>query len=398
MKKFLVNSFVINFFTFVFLGAINTPWTFLVYIAADNSLADFAQFNINQMKMVNNPNVTILAYWCPPAKNGKKIAQKIVITSGAQKVIGIDPDIDSGKKSTLLGACNWAITEYPSDKFALILWNHGSGILNRSDFSMTLPRGFCYDDTTGSYLTDLDLRSVLSSINAVRKKKVDIVGFDACLMAGIEIGSAVADYASYLVASEQTELGYGWNYRFLQSWKGGQDQAAAVGSIVEAYDSFYTQNNLGQKTNDYTLSACNLEAYSLLEVEVNNLSSVLLNGLKSSLKNQLKFAIQKSIIRPFDELTYIDLFDFAHKLSNNIVSLASLKEGKIFVDALTNALSRLRIALKSYVVKNVQGELLKNTAGVSIYFPRGFIEPSYSSCHFAQSGAWTSFIANYLNS
>ena len=78
------------------------------------------------------------------------------------------------------------------------------------------------------------------------------------------------------------------------------------------------------------------------------------------------------------------------ELSQRILDALSEQPDAILLD--------LHGALVAENAADGEGELLKNTAGVSIYFPRGFLEPSYSRCHFAQSGAWTSFIANYLNS
>ena len=47
--------------------------------------------------------------------------------------------------------------------------------------------------------------------------RVDVVGFDACLMASIEIASEVAPVASTLVAAERTEPGDGWDYTAMLS-------------------------------------------------------------------------------------------------------------------------------------------------------------------------------------
>lgn len=41
---------------------------------------------------------------------------------------------------------------------------------------------------------------------------LDLLGFDACLMATYEVASTLAPYADYMVASEELEPGHGWNY------------------------------------------------------------------------------------------------------------------------------------------------------------------------------------------
>lgn len=382
-----------------FLVCVPRSWTFLVYIAADNSLSDFAQFNINQMKMVANPNVNILAYWCPPPKNGQKIGQKVVVTPGVQTVVGTDTGVDSGSSIALLNACNWAINNYPSEKFALVLWNHGSGILNRKRFPGNELRGFCYDDTTGNHLDDISLRSVLNTVKSARAgKKIDIVGFDACLMAGFEVASALSDYASYLVASEQTEPGYGWSYGFLQNLTSGSDQATVACSIASTYNTFYNQNNVGQKTNNYTLSVMNLANYAPADAAVNALSVALINGLKTSLKTPLKAAVQKSISRPFDERTYIDLLTFCTKLKTNVAAMTYSAALNGTVAAIQAAVTNAINMVTPLVVANFSGSALPGARGVSIYYPQWYVEPSYARSYFGQRSAWNSFITASMNS
>lgn len=42
--------------------------------------------------------------------------------------------------------------------------------------------------------------------------RLDIIGFDACLMAMYEVGSLLAPYSNYLIASELLEPGHGFDY------------------------------------------------------------------------------------------------------------------------------------------------------------------------------------------
>lgn len=64
--------------------------------------------------------------------------------------------------------------------------------------------------------------------------KLDIMGFDACLMSQWEIGSILAPYAKHLFGSELLEPGTGWDYSLLYyynkgwAWSGGASNPAAV--------------------------------------------------------------------------------------------------------------------------------------------------------------------------
>ena len=404
-KKKLV---CMSFFALIVFGSVpvvqavkdTAPWTLLVYMAADNSLSDFAQFNIDQMKLINNPKVNILVYWCPPVQNGQKMGKKVEISYKNQKVIATDlSGVDSGSRATLQNACNWAITSYTSDKFALVLWNHGSGILNRTGTEKDTFRGFCYDDTTGHNLNDIDLRAVLDTIKTARNnKKIDIVGFDACLMAGCEVASSLSDYASYLVASEQTEPGYGWDYSFLKSFTNGTDQLAAAKSIATAYDTFYKSNIFGQKTNDYTLSVMNLNQYAVVDKALNTLSLALVAALATALKPQLKLAVQKSISRPFDDTVYIDMITFCSNLLKNSAAIRPSAQLMPFLTAIKTALTQLIQVTAPLVVLNVKGSSLPGALGVSLYFPQSYIEQSYATSYFAPRNNWSVFIANFMRS
>ena len=43
-------------------------------------------------------------------------------------------------------------------------------------------------------------------------KKLDVIGFDACLMSMLEVGYAMRDVGNTLVGSEELEPGPGWKY------------------------------------------------------------------------------------------------------------------------------------------------------------------------------------------
>ena len=66
----------------------------------------------------------------------------------------------------------------------------------------------------------LDLAEITDAISTGLEQagvdKLDLLGFDACLMANYEVASAVAPLADRLVASQELEPGHGWDYRSLQ--------------------------------------------------------------------------------------------------------------------------------------------------------------------------------------
>lgn len=101
--------------------------------------------------------------------------------------------------ATLSSFIRWSAEEYPADRYILILWDHGGGVLD----------GFGYDEIfPDSSLGIDDLASALKDGGV----KFDIVGFDACFMATLETAYALEPYADYLISSEESEPSDGWDY------------------------------------------------------------------------------------------------------------------------------------------------------------------------------------------
>ena len=46
-----------------------------------------------------------------------------------------------------------------------------------------------------------------------KRRKIDIIGFDACFMSSFEVAHALRPYARYMLASEETEPNKGWDYK-----------------------------------------------------------------------------------------------------------------------------------------------------------------------------------------
>lgn len=80
----------------------------------------------------------------------------------------------------------------------LILWNHGGGYY-----------GFGQNELSGKMLSVRDLKTGLSGAGTT----YDMILFDACLTASLEVADALHPYATYLLASEEIVPGCGMNYK-----------------------------------------------------------------------------------------------------------------------------------------------------------------------------------------
>jgi hypothetical protein len=116
----------------------------------------------------------------------------------------------------------------------------------------TLTGGFrsvSFDEDTGSFLYNRDIADTLHGLH------IDVLGFDACLMAMMESAYAFRDIANVMIASEELVPGDGWNYEIwlrnlLES--PGIDGTKLAKEIVQSYKETY------KDSGDTTLSVINL--------------------------------------------------------------------------------------------------------------------------------------------
>ena len=120
--------------------------------------------------------------------------------------------------ATLKAFINYGATNYPADKYDLILWDHGggpSGGFGVDEHRDDLFDSWNYPDTmsfAGIAEALSKNRVVDSDGNGTPDGKFDFVNFDACLMNSVELALVMADYTDYYIASAETEPGYGQYY------------------------------------------------------------------------------------------------------------------------------------------------------------------------------------------
>ncbi len=419
-------------------------WTIIIYIAADNDLRSFAARNIKQMASIgSNEFVNILVHLDIRLSGNKKITRRYYVEK--DKILHMNAHdsssqcMDSGNPQTLISCCEWGITNYPAHEYALFFWNHGTGIIDPGQGRLINPaelftfnpatnkleldrsigfldlinnldqeellqldqKGICWDDTTGNYLTNRKLETALSNIckRMLYGSKFSIIGFDACLMSMIETASLIKNYAHIMVGSQEVELGTGWNYAKVLAPFAYQplEKTAFAKHIVQMYYKTYSM-----LTNDFTLSAINLNQIINLEKNLDLVAQLLLECLAKQKKQSVSQAIRASrnrlICTHFDEPSYIDLHHFYFNLQKNLNRFAFFNEqqGNKLTRELQYTLEEGKEILKELIIENTVGKNLKNAKGLSIYFPERRIHSSYHQAPFASTNSWPKFLTHYL--
>ncbi len=244
------------------------------------------------------------------------------------------------KPSTLTEFIEFCEKHYEANRYALIFWDHGGGSIS----------GYGYDERFSR-----EGSMSLAGINTALKDsgvKFDFVGFDACLMATVETGLMLSNYADYLIASEETEPGVGWYYT---NWltalaKDPSMETLDIGkNIVDDFVSVCAKNCPGQKT---TLSVVDLaELGETVSDDFKAFSANLTEMIDN--KEYQTISSARSNCREFATSSRIDQIDLVH-----FAKSVGTEEGRELADALL-----------SCVKYNRTSSNMTNAYGISIYFP-----------------------------
>ena len=187
--------------------------TVMVYMIGSDLESEYGMATDDLKEMLNatlsdNVNVVIQTGGCKKWKtNGisNKHAQRYVVENGKLKLVDDSLDqLDFTHEKTLEDFIKYSNKNYPADRNILILWDHGGGVVY----------GYGLDENVDDPYAALTLDEIQTAL-ANSGVKFEMIGFDSCLMGGIETACAMYDYADYLVVSEDFESGNGWEY---QNW------------------------------------------------------------------------------------------------------------------------------------------------------------------------------------
>jgi hypothetical protein len=412
-------------------------WTVLVYLAGDNDLDSAGAIDLDEMKRVGSTDdVNVVAQFDRSGRKARTIRYYLRKgTTRAQDVVQSLGETNTGDPAVLANFLNWGMRAYPAEHYLVALWNHGSGWDDSNIFAgdyfsgaappvvhkgvivagrrakhravrlsvaraavrrsrralfrttlerATTTRGIAFDDEAQDFLDNGEVKRVLASVAKRTGRRIDIVGFDACLMSMAEVMYQMRQCADYSVASQQTEPADGWPYHTVLralAARPTMTPAELAGTIVDKYLASYRSND------NVTLSACDLSKLPALSRAVGRLGGALRRSLASNAGMAAILAARQKVREyesPYDE--YVDLVD-----------LAGLLEAHGAPGAVKSACVAVRRAVDASVVANgSKGPEVTHSHGLSIYFPKRRYCRLYSGLDFAKANAWRAFIEAYL--
>ena len=275
-------------------------WTVMVYVAGDNDLEPYVVTDIETELGVVGSNrdiqVVVMADRAPGYSDDAGDWENTLLfhVQPDQKATVAASIADLGERNmgdpgSLVEFMDWSRTHLPAQRYALVFWDHGWG---------WRPGQSVYDETNGD---TLDLNEMISALDEVGR--VDVVGFDACLMQDIEVQAAFRHHTDVLVASQDYVSGRGFAYEEVLA----DLQASPRMSTEDAAVDF------SMSMTDRTISTVVLdERWDTLQAAVDRWSISLRAALATE-RDEMNQAWRST--QRFGDWAYLDLYDMAYQIS-----------------------------------------------------------------------------------
>lgn len=233
-------------------------WTILIYMAADNTLASASLLDLNEMEAAPLPdNVQVIVQLDDGQTRRLRIQPDDDPTAVSSPVLAEMGTQNMGSPDTLRDFIAWGTANYPANHTALILWNHGAGW-----------QGIATDNSSADQLTLPELADALTPL----AQPFDLLGFDACLMAQLELFAGLSSVAQTAVASPALTPGTGWDYTAWLTQLANnprQDGAALAKTIVQTFAAYYAQSD---RDDFVTITAVSLPHIPRLTAAIDHLA------------------------------------------------------------------------------------------------------------------------------
>jgi hypothetical protein len=367
-------------------GGIQAPdsWTVLTYEIADTNLEPFMMEDVEEMGRVGSqPGFNLISLVDRaegytdtsvlgiPDWTGAKLLQ--IERGGATELYDYGA-LNTGDPAVLAAFISESIKAYPAAHYALIISDHGA--------SWPGVGGDESADHDSLTLAELD-QAIGAGLAEAGVDKLDLLGFDACLMATFEVASTMAAHADRMVASQELEPGHGWDYTALDAAYRGATVDELGSAIIEG---FRTQALASGTENDITLSLVDLENFAAVDTAVADFAAALTERVAD--------------VAPTVGRTLAQTLGFGSnpdpRYDTHMKDLGILA-GEISVDALDVADEADAVvrAVGDVVLDKIAGQATRGATGLSIYFPPngGYYDPDYAAV--AERTGWADFLDTY---
>jgi hypothetical protein len=355
-------------------------WTVFAYVDGDNNLEPFALDDLAEMTRATGTDIVALVDRSPGYSDDDlgsfgdfDDARLLHLRDGKVEQVGSPGEVNMGDPATLTSFLADGLGRYQSDHYGLVIWDHGGAW-----------SGAAVDESSGDDLLELGeiATGVGDALARAGRDRLDLVGFDACLMATYETAHALAPHARYLLASEEVEPGHGWDWSTVSVPESGATTTDLASSIIKGFAAQATEAG---EDDAITLSLLDLDRLDGVDQALGDLSGVVGKGaaglvgrVGSGRARALGFGRSPD---PAQDYHMVDVGDLGRELSG--------------IDGLADPADRLLRAVDDLVVDQVTAPATAAATGVAVYFPptKALGQSDYGKV--AVPKPWVDFLRTY---
>jgi hypothetical protein len=353
-------------------------WTIMVYLDGKNSLEEFVYTNLHQMEAVGSTDkVNVVVEVGRMNGQGGDFTgdgnwtgcRRFLIKKAAKPTDGISspilqtiPNCDMGDYKHGIEFGKWAMTNFPAEHYMYVLWNHGGGWVATTP-GFTNAKSIAYDEETKHVMSTPQMGQIIKALG-----HIDVYGSDACLMQMAEVAYELRGTTDFVVGSEKTEPGTGWDYTaFLKKVNAsGLTAQEVANAVVDTYTPQYTTGA--------TLSTIKSSAMDGLVDKLNSFVGAVVSANEGKIaaaarEKALNFEAQGS----FRENK--DLYD--------LVSLIAASSKDVTVK--NTAENLMTYITGTLVVDNKVSKDFAKAKGVAIYAPTTGFDNAYNATMFGNT-------------
>jgi len=380
--KYVLSSVIVFVLLITLTGTVTAApparakWTVMVYISGDNNLEDYVvkdiELELAPTGSSANVQVVALADRGPgyDTSYGDWQTTKLFhvtqgMTASSANAVADWGERNFGDKQTLIDFVSWTKANYPADHYALYFWGHGWN---------WHPGYVMQDDTNNDTLDMEEIEAALPSLGFI-----DMVGFDGCNMASIEVQMLWHGHATALAHSQEWVGWDGVEYDVVLA------QLAANPNMTADQVAIATSQSAA---SDKTWSAVAVDSrFNALLTAVDQWSVALKDGLGANRKKyDQAFGATRSFWQaPMDK----DLYDMALEINNRVTDTNIRNKGLAVMNAV-NAVVLHERHVNAYA----------DVHGITIYHISRATEKDsnytyYRELDFALQTGWDEFLDLY---
>ena len=435
-------------------------WTVMIYMAGDNNLSVDMAYAMEQIKAVaaeaaqspnlfvyydgNSPSIPTL--YCDFSEPGRPSYVRSFMVPDKLYPVPERQNENAADRRSVLNFVDWCVNKVEVDgengeitygrrakKYALIFSGHSLGF---EDI------GLFRDETSGRSMKMADMYFLLQRLTSTKKQlkgdvkginfsveeedrettlllgqKLDILGFDSCVMGMLEVGYQFNDLATTMIASEGSVPSAGWTYaKILGGLVGAGGEDGDPNLVAEHFVREFIRSQdaytIGGVSVD--LAAWDLSKLGDLVNGFDDLSAELVYCFEdpsSRLYSQMQRVILKVhwLCQSYMYDQNVDLGDFCRLLSEECELVLNEVDGEDMAPLATvselcrNVLAALQQAV---VLSGFSGGGYQYSSGISVFFPWSLqtynaSKKNYEALWFAKDAgnkriAWSGFLKKYL--